>query len=91
MKIERLTVRKDSYGSIREIRKTVCTAIDEHHYLLQCYSQYPRESDEWLDAGSTTNFDGQNKVNGVLMTCTIDTVDKKFDLLIEYEGYRRVD
>lgn len=34
MKIERLTVRKDSYGSIREIRKTVCTAIDEHHYLL---------------------------------------------------------
>lgn len=91
MKIERLTARKGRHGNIQHEQKLVCTKIDEHHYLAQGYARQPQESDKWVDLATTTNFDGQNKVNGVLRTCTVDTVDEKFELLIKYEGYKLVD
>lgn len=89
MKIERLTVRKDRHGNITHETKYVCTKLNEHYYLVQSYGR-AGGTEEWFDSATTTNFDGQNKVNGVVRA-TIGSVDEKFELLIEYEGYKRVE
>lgn len=90
MKIERLTVHKNSSGRVLWERKTIHTKIDEHHFLTQAYCK-SNGSEEWLDYGATTNFNGTDKVNGILRTTTVDTVDERFELLVKYEGYTFVE
>lgn len=89
MQIVQYSIRKNRAGHIYNQRKIVLTKIDEHYYLVQAYS---RNGDaEWLDAAQTSNFDGKKVTNGIIRSVSFGTVDKKFELLVQYEGYTYVE
>lgn len=86
MKIQRISFRKVG-DDVREYKKLVLTKIDDSHYLTQAYIKM---NGQWIDAGATSIFDGENVINGVVHFAH-DGVDTKFKLLIEYEHYSVVE
>lgn len=90
MQIERHTIRKRSNGELLTDKKLVLTKIDDHHFLAQGYARHSY-SEGYMNDASTSNYDGQNTINGKLCTTTTDTVDERFELLMKYEGYTLVE
>ena len=78
-------------GDIIPKRRIVSEQVDEHYYIVKCFTPVFEGTEvvNWKDALCSCRFNGREHINGVLKYAH-DGVHKRFEMMIEYEGYTEV-